>query len=132
MSATTNYSTAVFIFDDRARAVRGIYENKENAPSKVYKTLDPDIKVGDLVVVPSTTRHNFTTVKIIEVDVYIDLESSIPVDWVVDRVDRAKYVALLNMEKVIMEKVQAGETKKKRAAMKAMLEENMGGPEALL
>ncbi len=77
-----NYTTAVFLINDKARALRGTYEAGEHAPRALFKTFDPAIKKDDLVIVPTGTRHNMTVVKIVEEDVEIEIETDQPV-WIV-------------------------------------------------
>ena len=58
-----NKTTAVFLINDRVRAIRAAYEADtptQKAGTELFKTFDPDIQVGDLVNVVSTTRHLVT------------------------------------------------------------------------
>lgn len=62
-----NLTTAVFLVEEKARAVRVEYDpdvTRNNNPSKLFKTVNPDLKKDDLVVVPTHTRHGFTVAKI--------------------------------------------------------------------
>lgn len=101
-----NYSTAVMLINPNIRAIKAIYEpDSVDLAGKVvragqryiFKTLDPSIIKGDLIVVPTTTRHGFTVVKVEEVDVEIDFEASIELKWIVDKVS----VALTNLEQAV-------------------------------
>lgn len=105
MSVTNamNMTTAVFLINDQVRAVKATYEPDRQAghpagiftaPRETFKTFDTTIKVGDLCIVPSGTRHNFTTVKIVEVDVEINFDSSEKVEWIVGTIDTAEYERL--------------------------------------
>lgn len=71
-----NYSSAIMLVKpDEVRAVRVEYDpdNKyNNNPMKVFKTVDPSIQVGDLVIAQTNTRHKFTVVKVSEVDFPVD------------------------------------------------------------
>lgn len=73
-----NYSTAVMLFNPEIRAISVSYEKDEKGAGKkpfyTYKTLDKTIEKGDLVVVPTDTRHEFTVVRVEEVDVEVDYE----------------------------------------------------------
>ncbi len=86
-----NYSTAIFLLNDKVRAVFGIYEDdeggKKTVPRKLFKTLDQSIKVGDYVLVPTHTRHKMTVNKIVEVDVEPPLETSEQIDWIIGPLD---------------------------------------------
>ena len=129
-----NYSTAIFLVNDKVRAVRGIYEawdDKSGKPmpaSTVFKTFDQDLKVGDLVLVPSGTRHRMTVNKIVEVDVEPDLESSIEMSWVIGVVDFPAYQAVLaeeaKMIKLMRDAEKADQRKKLREKVLAHMDES--------
>ncbi|UYO50301.1 hypothetical protein KQX64_06925 [Rhodopseudomonas palustris] len=95
------------------RAVVGVYEDdqggKLNVPRTVFKTLDQDIKVGDFVLVPSNTRHKMTVNKIVEVDIDPDLESTIPMQWVIGRIDRSAFEAIAAEEQRAIDAIKAAE-----------------------
>ena len=92
-----NYSKAIFLFaEDDARALLVDYQPKiENAGPdadprhrdnwKMVKTLDPDIKKGDFVVVETDTRWGMTVVRVCETDVEPDLDEDEPIKWVVGK-----------------------------------------------
>lgn len=91
-----NYSTAVMLINEEIRAISCSYEPdvlradgtvSHKTGRKVYKTLDKTIKVGDFVVVPTTTRHNMTVNKVEEVDVDVDFEDGVEVFWAISKVD---------------------------------------------
>lgn len=91
-----NYSTAVMLINEEIRAIACSYEPDLTNPDgtvrhqttrKVYKTLDKTIKVGDFVVVGTTTRHNMTINKVEEVDVDVDFENGTQVFWAIAKVD---------------------------------------------
>lgn len=136
-----NYSKAVFLINNNVRAIRGTYEDK--GTTAVFKTFDQTLKVGELVVVPTTTRHGFTAFKISEVDVDIDMDSSEKMDWVVQRVDLVGYEATLSQEADAVAKIKSAELRKKRsdlaenllkdslAEMKALPISTMGDPAPL-
>lgn len=120
----SNYSIAVLVINAKCRAVRGTYEpdpveGRETIKRVLYKTFDPSIKVGDICVVPSDTRHKFTTVKITHVDVDdYDLDDTTPVDWIVTRVDQDNYKQMLAQEGEAVNLMRAGEKQKKREALR--------------
>ena len=99
-----NYSTAIFLVNNKVRAMRGIYEawdekSGQKCPAAtVFKTFDQAIKVGDFVLVPSSTRHKMTVNKIIEVDVEVDLETSQEMSWIIGVIDFPAYEAVLAEE----------------------------------
>lgn len=111
-----NYSTAVMLINPSIRAVRGKYEESGNAD--LFKTLDQDLKVGDFAVVESGTRWKITTVKITEVDVDVDFDSSCHVGWVVGKIDTAAHDNLKAMETSAIELIKKGELRKRREEIK--------------
>lgn len=131
-----NYSTAVMALNENIRAIRASYEPeiRDNSGKVikagqfyVFRTLDHTIKPGDLVVVPSTTRHNFTTVKVEEVDVEVDLESDTVLKWIVAKVPLEPYKALLDEEAKWVEQLKkADKLAKKNEIKKKMLDMYQG------
>ena len=117
-----NYSTAVFLINNAARAVKAIYEaDDKSSPRTLFKTFDKSIKVGDLIIVPTSTRHKMTVSKIVEVDVDFDLETTENVQWVIGKVDSAEFQKTLDQEAVAIEAIKSAELRKKREALRASL-----------
>ncbi len=115
---TMNYSTAVMLLNDNIRAVNVTYEPDESAydtaKRTMYKTLDASLKVGDLVVVPTDTRHKFTIAKVDEVDVEVDFESTTQVDWIAGNAPIDLYEDILAKENEMITVVKASEKRAKR------------------
>jgi predicted Mrr-cat superfamily restriction endonuclease len=109
-----NYSTAVFLINKHVRALACTYEQGDNAPRTIFKTLDEAIKAGDFVVVPTDTRHNMTVVKVVEPDVDVDFDSSVQVKWIIGKVDRAAYEQTLAQEAAAIQEIKRAELRKKR------------------
>ena len=118
-----NFSTAIFLVNDQARALRCIYETDngtyinqagDKVKSPIFKTLDRTIKKDDLVVVPTGTRHGFTVVKVSEVDIAIDFEDKTPVEWIVARLDLAPHKAMVEQEFSLIEKIKVAEFQVRR------------------
>ena len=93
-----NYSKAIFLLSDTARAVAVTYEDYEDADRTLFKTLDPDIKVGDYVVVETGTRHHMTVCKVMETDIDLDLEDDVKIKWIVGVVHRADFEEITQQE----------------------------------
>lgn len=111
-----NYSKAIFLVEpDRARAVECNYE--PGAKPEIFKTLDPAIQVDDIVIVPSSTRHGFTTAKITAVDVDVDMDAGDSMKWIADVFDKGHYDALVKREGEIVGKIKSAEMRQKREAM---------------
>lgn len=123
-----NYSTAVMLFNQAIRAVKVSYDPKDlgsdgKPKSYTFKTLDPDLKVGDYVTIPTNTRHDMTVAKVEEVDVEIDFDDSLEIKWIVSRVPVTEYQGILNDEQQwIAEMKKAQNRKKKEDIKKNMVE----------
>lgn len=111
-----NYSTAIFLFNKNARAVKCEYEPSDQK-TKIFKTLDPSIKKDDMVVVATSTRHGFTVVKVVETDIEFDIDTSEQVAWVVAKVDKGAYDVLLAKEAETIRMIRSAEIRKKRDEM---------------
>lgn len=111
-----NYSTAVMLINPSIRAVKGQYEEYGNA--ETFKTLDQDLKVGDFAVVESSTHWGMTTVKIIEVDVDVDFDSSKQMYWVVSPIPADAHGKIRSMEAKAIELIKKGELRKRREEIK--------------
>lgn len=119
-----NYSTAVFLINDDARAIACSYEpapHNDKPVTTIFKTFDPDIKVGDYVVVPTDTRHHLTVIKVEETDVDVDFDSAARVNWIVGRVDKADYDDIMRKEDAAIAAIKSAEKRKKREELRAAL-----------
>ena len=114
-----NFSTSIFLVDDSVRAVAGTYDTV--GKTCIFKTRDKMIRVGDIVVVPSGTRHNFTTFKITEVDVPVDYDQAAKMEWVVSRVDMEEYKKTIDHETSVVQVVKSAEQRKRRDELKAAI-----------
>lgn len=113
-----NYSTAIMLVNENIRAIRCIYEPKKDGSQEpkqyLFKSLDPSITKGDLVVVPSSTRFQRAVVKVIEVDAEVDYDSSIQVEWIVGKVNNADYAAIKRAEDEAINKIKGAEKLRKK------------------
>jgi len=107
-----NNSAIVFLINDTARAVKLEYE--PDGPTSWAKTLDQDLQVGDMVVVESDTRHKMTTAKVKEIDVEIDYDTSVHLNWIVSKIDQGDYEKTLKLEVDAISAVRTAEREKKR------------------
>lgn len=118
----TNYSNAIFLLHDKARMMLGIFEadapNAETAKREPFKTFDPTIKAGDLVVVETGTRHHASVVKIVKADVAPNFHTTELTRWIISKIDLAAYLKFQQMETEAIEAVKQAELKKERADMK--------------
>lgn len=116
-----NYSTAIFLISDKARAVMATYESHEGAPRTMFKTLDPDIAVDDYVLVPTDTRHGMTVCKVAEVDVEPDFEAADEVKWIIGTVNTKDFNDLKAQEGDAIAKIKSAEKRKKREELRQAL-----------
>lgn len=120
-----NLSTAIMLVNDSVRAVRVEYDPdnyKNNSPNKLFKTLDPDLKKDDLVIVPTSTRHGFTIAKVTEVGFRPDFNAVEQYSWVAGKLDKGAYDSIIEQEKVVVDRIGDAETNR----MKEQLRQSMG------
>lgn len=116
-----NYSMAIFLISDQARGVLVTYEEKDDAPKTLFKTLDPGIAVGDYVVVQTETRHHMTVCKVAAVDVEPDFDLSQEVKWIVGKVEKADFDDLQRQEAEAIDRIKRAEKRRKREELRASL-----------
>jgi|TARA_R110000851_G_scaffold17651_1_gene55800 hypothetical protein len=142
MTTAVHKSLLVFLIDDSVKAIRAVYE-KVNEPTAIapmpmaygqddphsspklrgylFKTHSADHKVGDLLVVPTDTRHGFTVVKVVEIDAEPDMDAQHAIKWVVGKVDTATYFDIVEQELSIIDTVAKAELKTKRDNLRKTL-----------
>ena len=119
-----NYSTAILLINPACRAIMAIYEPDppndlaKRSKRQLFKTFDRSIKVGDIAMVPSTTRHMVTTVKVTDVDVEWDVHSCEEVKWVVGVIDQAEYISLKSQEEAAINQIKESEKTFERNELK--------------
>jgi len=119
-----NYSKAIFLVNDDVRAVACVYEPEEygnKAKRYTFKTMDQTLAVDDLVVVPTGSREQrlgYTVVQIKEVDIQVDVEDDIELKWIVSRVDKENYDAVLGAESTLITMAQSAQQMKKRKELR--------------
>lgn len=127
-----NSSKIVFIVNEAARLIQCSYDGERALDVKSYqfKTLDQTIKVDDLVVVETKTRHGYTIVKVTEVDVDVDFDDTVELKWAFSPINLDAITELKQAEQAAIDKVRAIELKKKREALRQAMfadnEETMG------
>lgn len=122
-----NYSTAVMLFNQDIRAVRVSYDPSDKVNGKprdyLFKTLDPELIVGDYVNIPTETRHNITVGRVEEIDSEVDFDSELEIKWVISRVPMREHENILYDEQQwIAEMKKAQARKKKEDIKKSMVE----------
>jgi len=127
-----NYSKAIFLVSDDVRAVEATYERdqvEKPAPRTVFKTLNPKIKAGDYVVVPTSTRHLMTVCQVVAVDVEIEFENGPDLDWIIGTVDRADFETIKRQEADAITKIKSAEKRRKREELRQALLDDVGEEE---
>jgi len=126
-----NYSTSVMLINEDIIAVSTLYtpdpEKGAKGPRTIFKTLDKSIKSGDFVVVPTSSRHYMTVVKVDEVGVDVDFEDPEVVDWIIARVDATAADKIKTLEQVWIEKLKQSEKKHQKNELRKKL---LGSTEA--
>lgn len=115
-------SKKIFLINDDVRAMYGVYE--PNGKKELFKTFDMDIRVGDICVVPTTTRYNVTTIKVVEADVEFDFENSETAHWIIHRVDPDHFKGLVKREQDALATIRQAELRKQRETLRNAIFEN--------
>lgn len=111
-------SRKIFLTDKEPRCVLAAYENYDDAPTKEFKTYDQSLQPGDYVIVPTDSRHNMTVIKVIEVGVEADLESTAPMDWIIGTVNTAEHETIKAREDEFLSIINAEAKRRKKEEMK--------------
>lgn len=120
-----NYSTAIFLINNDVRAVSVSYEQdaegKGIKPFYFFKTFDHDVAAGDFVAIPTGTRYGMTVARVEEVDVDIDVDSSVDMKWLVDRIDTSQRDAIEAQERDAIATIKSAEKKARQDELRAKL-----------
>lgn len=124
---TMNYSKAVLLVNDNIRVVACSYEpDVKDASGRItqrqgryhFKTVDTSLKVGDLVVVPTDSRHGMTVIKVEEVDVEVEIDDDIELKWIISKVDDSAYQTVLKEEAAAIALLKKAEKKDQKKKLK--------------
>lgn len=126
-----NQSTAVFLVNDNVRGIYATYEldgfkDGRHTPGAtadkiLFKTFDQSIEKGNLIIVPTKTRHGFTICKVIEVDVEVDVETPVHIDWVAGVFDPEQHNRILKQESTMLDAIKSAEKNRKRKELRESL-----------
>lgn len=117
-----NLSAAVMLVNKAVRPIRVLYDPdtpKSYNPEQLFKTLD-DVKVGDMVVVQTGTRHGLTVAKVQEVGFAVDFHKPGEWRWAV-KFDNDTFEKILETEKKIVGRVAEAQENKMRAELQQSL-----------
>lgn len=141
-----NISTLIFLINEDVRAIAVTYEaidltqdttkmkyNPEYLSqgalpkgSVVLKTMDPEIKVDDFVIVPTDTRHGMTVCKVVATDIEIDFSSTDQCHWIVGTVNTQEFEHNRQQEDAMIAKVKAAKVNDERNKLRESLLANIG------
>lgn len=130
-----NYSTALFLVNDEVQAITAHYEpdnpaSSVKAPREIFKTFDRTLKKGDLIIVPSSTRHQVTTCMVDEVGAQLDLDTTANVRWVIGKIDMGAFEATKAKEDRLINSMKQAEARARQADIRTKLMSSID-PEAL-
>ncbi len=122
-----NTSTSIMLINEKIRAVLVQFEKDTpgtKAKREMFKTLNQDLKAGDLVVVPTQKehRHGFTVSLVSDVDVDVDFDSPVEVNWIAGVFNPAEYDNLVSEEIKYSAIIRKGEQLKRRRDIAGNLE----------
>lgn len=126
---TDNRSKVIFVLNDSVRACLAIFEKDDpdrniKIKREMIKTLDPSIKIGDLVNVETGTRHGVSVMKVVDVDVEVNFGDDENVRWVVGKVDMTGFASIVEQENQAISAIRKAELKKERKDLRASLDES--------
>lgn len=119
-----NLTVAIFLVNKDVRPVRVSYDPdnlKHNNPDAYFKTLDPSVKVGDMVVVPTSTRHGFTVCKVEDIDFNVNFDSTTEYKWIAGRVDKEAFDRIKTQEATVTQRIGKAEENRKRKELSEAL-----------
>jgi hypothetical protein len=138
---------AILLVSDEVIAVRGVYDPSETAGrnkvkyaahesewaeternGELFKTLIPDLTVGEIVVVESASRTGFSTIKITEVNADFDFDSDEPCRWITQRIDIDAHKDLRQREAAAVGKVKNAQRSSQREEIRRQM---LGGEDAV-
>lgn len=134
--STANLSTAILLMNPAVHVIEAVYEpdgkgpdnsKAENykAPRELFKTFDDTIKVGDVLVVPSNTRHCVTTVKVTALEPEWSPDTTKEIKWIISTVDLAKFEELKALDDKMFRTIRNAEKTSRRNELAKKLTEHL-------
>ena len=134
----TNYSLAVFLLSDEARMVDVAYEPYDknisvdqitpDTPASTqysFKTFDKELKKGDYVIIPTSTRWGCTIGRIEEVDVDVDFNSTHEYKWLLGKINQHEVDEILAQEQQMISTIKAANKRKAKEELRESILANM-------
>ena len=121
-----NFNTAIFLVNDKCRGVTLAWEwcdhdgkaaNGQPVKTDLFKTFDPHVKKGDLVLGETQSRHKLCVYRVVETDVEVDLETTAYIPWIVERISGAALQRLRDMETEMVETIKRKDKERRRAEL---------------
>ncbi|MEK6886649.1 MAG: hypothetical protein AABW88_02345 [Nanoarchaeota archaeon] len=123
-----NYSTSLIALNKNIRVIEIAYDDETSMNPydkknnrKRFRTLDKTVKIDDLVVIPTQTRHLMTVAKVVEVDCRVDFKSKDEIQWLVTRVPTEDYANVLAKEEEFIDQLQKSEERRVAEELKKNL-----------
>lgn len=128
-----NNTLVVSLFEEKVQFIR-VKFNSDDSSSWTYKTLRPDIRIGDLVIVPaknnisgeSSNPEEYKLVTVTEINVDIDIYSSVQYKWIVSTVDLAEYRSILARELQLITEINQLKRRKQKSELLNQIREEYG------
>jgi hypothetical protein len=128
-----NFDTVLFLVNSSARAMGCAYEpaaphqDKKSRKTELFKTLDPTLKEGDLVLVETSVRHGMSVFEIVSADVEIDIASQGPMKWIVGKApDRNAVSNLKAKEGDMIAAIRQKDKERQRAELAETMRKDYG------
>ena len=126
-----------FLADEGVTAVNVTFDRF--GKQYMYKTNLKGIKEGDIVLVPSGSTHfdhngsrlPIGTAEVVEIDAEVDYDSTIPLKWLVGKVDLSHYDQTLAADEKLMTQVVKVEKEVKKRQLKEALRLSLGADDLL-
>lgn len=127
MAGVMNKSTVLFLVNEELKAVEVAYEEEgKYSHRKIKKTFRTDLKVGDFVLVETTTRYGASIAKVTRTDVQIDFNADEFVGWIFGKVSLKELDDLKALEENAVLLIAEAERRKQKAEMRKTIMENCG------
>lgn len=134
MSATINESLVAFLIDGaNVQGICAVYDEQKfkqglETPTFYKAPGDLNIEVGDIVNVPCSAGHRlqFTTNKVVEVNVQPDFNDKATIKWIAGVTKTKNYDECVAFEKTVMDKFREAERERIAAEQRETINAVMG------
>lgn len=134
---TMNPTAAITVIRDDVRGIEVTFDDDNSGSKYIFKSFDKNIVTGDLVLIPTKTApdvksdkplrtHHVCIARVTDVDVDINIESSIVYKWVISRLILDGYMDIINQEESLVQEVNKLVKSKKRRELQAEYKNILG------